>query len=106
MAACMAVTVLSRSSTTCEIDTFITVPSSTMTNWAAPKIRTTNHFFICVLDSQVPGDEGRRPLIQYPRRATAHLLKLTAGHTGVRIFRGRLPVHELTVNYSFVTPTT
>ena len=39
--------VLSRSSTTVEIDTFMTVPSSTMTNWAAPRISTTNHFFMC-----------------------------------------------------------
>ncbi len=43
----MAVTLLSRSDTTAEIDTFMTVLSSTITNWAAPRIRTTNHFFIC-----------------------------------------------------------
>ena len=45
MAACIAETVVSRSATTVEIDTFITVPSSTMTNWAAPRMMTTDHFF-------------------------------------------------------------
>ena len=35
----------------------MTVLSRTMTNWAAPRISTTNHFFICPLDSG-PG-EGR-----------------------------------------------
>ena len=51
IALCIAVTLLSRSSTTAEIDTFMTVLSSTMTNWAAPRISTTNHFFICPPDS-------------------------------------------------------
>ena len=37
-------TVVSRSSTTCEIDTFITVVSSTITNWAAPRIRIVVFF--------------------------------------------------------------
>ena len=51
IALCIAVTLLSRSSTTAEIDTFMTVLSRTMTNWAAPRISTTNHFFICPPDS-------------------------------------------------------
>src|SRR5215203_2859082 len=46
MAACIAVTVVSRSSTTVEMDTFMTVPSSTITNWADPRIATTDHLFI------------------------------------------------------------
>src|SRR2546428_903776 len=39
MASCTSDTVVSRSSTTCEIDTFMTVLSSTITNCAVPSSR-------------------------------------------------------------------
>lgn len=42
----MAFTVVSRSLTTVEIDTFITVLSSTITNWAKASIKTIFHFRI------------------------------------------------------------
>lgn len=46
MAPCSAATVVFRSFTTVEIDTFMTVLSSTITNWASARIDTTDHFFI------------------------------------------------------------
>ena len=41
---------MSRSSTTCEIDTFMTVVSSTITNCAAPRIRIVAFFCIAPTD--------------------------------------------------------
>ncbi|WP_281535704.1 hypothetical protein [Cryobacterium breve] len=46
IALCMAATVVSRSVTTVEIDTFMTVLSSTMTNCALPRTATAVHLFI------------------------------------------------------------
>src|SRR4051812_1335485 len=46
IASCTSCTVVSRSSTTCEIDTFITVLSSTMMNCAVPSSRIVVRFFI------------------------------------------------------------
>jgi len=43
MASCIACTVVSRSRTTVVIDTFMTVPSSTMMNWARPKMMIADH---------------------------------------------------------------
>ena len=45
MASCIICTVVSRSFTTVVIDTFITVPSSTMMNWASPSTMIAVHFF-------------------------------------------------------------
>ncbi len=41
IAVCRPTTVVSRSATTCVIDTFITVVSSTMMNWAVARIPAT-----------------------------------------------------------------
>ena len=41
MAVCRPTTVVLRSAATCEIDTFITVVSSTMMNWAAASMPMT-----------------------------------------------------------------
>ena len=46
MAPCIAVTVVSRSDTTVEIETFITVPSSTITNCADPRTAMTPQRFM------------------------------------------------------------
>ena len=43
IAVCRPTTVVSRSATTCEMDTFITVVSSTMMNCAAASMPTTPH---------------------------------------------------------------
>src|SRR3954453_11228184 len=45
MARCTAGTVVSRSSTTWVIETFMTVVSSTITNWAVPRMRMVARFF-------------------------------------------------------------
>jgi hypothetical protein len=43
IAPCIASTLVSRSSTTVEMETFMTVPSSTITNCALPRIAMTDH---------------------------------------------------------------
>src|SRR3954454_16286049 len=55
IASCMPCTVVSRSSTTCEIDTFMTVVSSTMMNCAVPSSMIVVRFFIGAPD---PGESG------------------------------------------------
>ena len=46
MANCMLLVVVPRSPTTSVMETFITVPSSTMTNWVSPNTRIGSHFFM------------------------------------------------------------
>ena len=43
IALCTPVTVVFRSATICEIETFITLESSTMMNWAAARIVSGSH---------------------------------------------------------------
>ena len=54
IASCTAVTVVSRSATTSEIDTFMTVVSRTITNWAVPRIRSVVRLRMRA-DSALPG---------------------------------------------------
>ena len=43
MASCIELTVVPKSATTVVIETFMTVPSITMTNWAIPSTISGNH---------------------------------------------------------------
>lgn len=52
MAACMPEIVVPRSAATLEMDTFITVLSRIMTNWASDKRISGTHFFIPKLYTQ------------------------------------------------------
>src|SRR6478735_10381064 len=70
--------VVSRSSTICEIDTFITLLSSTMMNWAAPRIVIGSHLRIAPSiygvprggASPGPGDARREPVVERRTGAT------------------------------------
>src|SRR5262245_36187369 len=72
MAACIAETVVSRSATTVEIDTFMTELSSTITNWAAPRmIKGPQRFIVASgrvqVESRSPEPPGRRrPILSPP----------------------------------------
>ncbi len=46
IASCTPEIVVSRSSTICEIDTFMTAESSTITNWAEARMISGSHFFM------------------------------------------------------------
>src|SRR3954453_22067391 len=61
MASCTSGTVVFRSSTTCEIDTFMTVLSSTMMNCAVPSRRMVVRFFISG-PAPLPAGSGVRAL--------------------------------------------
>ena len=53
--------VVSRSATICEIDTFITLLSSTITNWAAPRIASADQ--PAAVGSAAAADSGSTALI-------------------------------------------
>ncbi len=75
IAVCRPTTVVFRSATTCVIDTFITVVSSTMTNWAVARIAATPQptFFTAAGADATPALDPRRrsPLLMRSRQALA-----------------------------------
>ena len=58
IALCTPVTVVLRSATICEIETFITLESSTMMNWADARIISGSHLRTPRL---YPGERGAGP---------------------------------------------
>src|SRR5438309_1733485 len=97
MAVCTLGTVVCRSATTCEIDTFMTVLSSTITNCAVPRMRMLVRCFIACGDGRRGRGGGHHPqrvmrAARAVREARAHGLPDRPGRAVVPAVRADLAV--------------